>query len=54
MDWAILGILLANTGILVWLAYRLGAVSKSVSFIERNCPLFGSEVENKGPGSPGV
>ena len=40
MDWAILGILLANTGILVWLAYRLGAISKTVSFIEKNCPLF--------------
>jgi hypothetical protein len=49
MDWtifgilvSILGVLLANTGLLFWIGYRLGRVTKTVNFIEQRCPLFKS------------
>lgn len=45
MDGAILGVLLANTGLLEWIGYRLGGLSKTVGFLERNCPLFKGDVK---------
>ena len=36
MDGAILGVLIANTGLLVWIGYRLGSLTKTVSFLEKD------------------
>lgn len=34
MDWAIVGILLANTGLLFWVGYRLGSLNQRVNSID--------------------
>ena len=36
-------------GVLLWIGYRLGGIAKTVSFLERNCPLLkGSQKEKRG------
>ena len=34
MDGAILGVLIANTGLLLWIGYRLGGLAKAVNHPE--------------------
>ena len=54
MEGAILGIVSAILvgvfgiiGVLVWIGYRLGGISKSVNLLEKNCPLLKGEQKEK-------
>ena len=54
MDVVIVSLAVANTGLLVWIAYKLGALSKTVNFIEHNCPLFKGKADvDRGRNSKG-